>query len=636
LVDLEYFDVTGIRYFQPGAIAPMLSGPFPQGAAAWTKLANLFIEGNAFSGQVLPPLPFEQMVNCLIMDHREGAGANSFMCPWPTNASRYCRKVPLSGPWIPITGADCLPSANACVSSSANLTQAECNVWLDWFDSTGGPYWKQCNALRNDPCACNHMASYVHVTCMPTLVKPSVSRITKIRLVKNGLDGTVPGSIGTLAAMWYFEITGNSMRGTIPDAVTTLSQLQFLGLDDNQFEGSIPQNINQLSNLNYLWLDHNKLSGTIPDTVGELANLRGFTLEDNQITGTIPASLAQLHVLIVLRLCNNLLSGLVPPLPFRQYNRAQTDPSWADSCDIGGNNYTCPLPEGAAACNTTVRVSCVSPCIGKSNVLAVDQCLAWIDLFEGTGGEQWTHCSENKLDPCSCAVPSSGQAVVCDSTNNVKGIYLGDSNLRGTLPSSIGAFTSITEFHVESVSAQLGPNRTNFLAGTVPASLGNWAAIQDIDVSGNQLRGTIGIFGELKSLQALDVDLNHFWGPVPDMGALTGEGADGSCHLYANFGVSATNKFTCQLPPSALEHCTSFNGTGWAPVTVADCIPNRCTGTSVNLEPRQCDAWILLFDAMGGSSWDFCNSTRTDPCSCMNYDAQTPVCNKENTSVLRV
>ena len=55
-----------------------------------------------------------------------------------------------------------------------------------------------------------------------------------------------------------------------------------------------------------------------------------------------------------------------------------------------------------------------SQCTGSQSAgLAPAECDAWVDLYDATGGKNWTRgCSGNRLDPCAC---SAGQYifVVC-------------------------------------------------------------------------------------------------------------------------------------------------------------------------------------------------------------------------------
>ena len=47
--------------------------------------------------------------------------------------------------------------ASQCTGSSAGLADAECDVWVDFYDATGGnTTWKHCGGNRTDPCACSY------------------------------------------------------------------------------------------------------------------------------------------------------------------------------------------------------------------------------------------------------------------------------------------------------------------------------------------------------------------------------------------------------------------------------------------------------------------------------------------------
>ena len=48
-----------------------------------------------------------------------------------------------------------------------------------------------------------------------------------------------------------------------------------------------------------------------------------------------------------------------------------------------------------------------SQCTGSSSTgLADAECDAWVDLYDGTGGQNWRYCSDNRLDPCACVTCS--------------------------------------------------------------------------------------------------------------------------------------------------------------------------------------------------------------------------------------
>jgi hypothetical protein len=445
------------------------------------------------------------------------------------------------------------------------------------------------------------------------------------------LEGYLPESIGAWVNITGFWVYDNLLHGTLPLSMAAWQQLSQFNVMSNQLEGAVPQlpflatTCTENANMDCAGNDMFGFAFVL-DTAAECCAKCQATLGCNAWTWNAKTN----RYCYVKTGCPNPSSsgGIVAG-----WRQTDTGCILLDHAQNGTNSFNCPwtpgvttscqkntAPTGTWTLVPITSTDCVSPCTGASANLAVDQCLAWIDLFKATGGDVWEHCRESKLDPCSC---TSGGTVTCSSDGTaVTGIYLGGSNLRGTLPSSIGAFSSLAQFRVEG----------NYLQGTIPSSLSSWAAIEIIDVSANQLRGTTGTFGKLKTIHFLAIDINEFWGPFPDMTKLTG------CHLYAVSGISSTNKFTCPLPPSALQYCKSFNGTNWVPVTAADCIPNRCTGSaSVNLEPVQCDAWIDFYDATGGNStWTVCTGTRLDPCSCLGWNGMTPVCNSGGTTVVTI
>ena len=50
-----------------------------------------------------------------------------------------------------------------------------------------------------------------------------------------------------------------------------------------------------------------------------------------------------------------------------------------------------------------------------------------------------------------------------------------------------------------------------------------------------------------------------------------------------------------------------------------------CLGGSLGLDVVDCDAWVSLYDAMGGAHWpqswrDGCADLRTDPCGCNGHE----------------
>ena len=65
-------------------------------------------------------------------------------------------------------------------------------------------------------------------------------RVTRPRLVGNGLRGPLPPELGNLAALRHLALSSNELSGWIPAELGNLASLRDLHLDDNYLYGPIP------------------------------------------------------------------------------------------------------------------------------------------------------------------------------------------------------------------------------------------------------------------------------------------------------------------------------------------------------------------------------------------------------------
>eukprot|EP00256_Glycine_max_P067445 XP_025982040.1 receptor-like protein EIX2 isoform X2 [Glycine max] len=90
--------------------------------------------------------------------------------------------------------------------------------------------------------------------------------------------GKIPTQFGSLSHLKYLNLALNSLEGSIPRQLGNLSQLQHLDLSANHFEGNIPSQIGNLSQLLHLDLSYNSFEGSIPSQLGNLSNLQKLYL----------------------------------------------------------------------------------------------------------------------------------------------------------------------------------------------------------------------------------------------------------------------------------------------------------------------------------------------------------------------
>ena len=133
------------------------------------------------------------------------------------------------------------------------------------------------------------------------------------RWVANGLTGTIPPILGTLANLESLSLWGNALSGRIPSELGGLANLSYLNFGGNELSGRIPSELGGLANLYSLFLDYNDLSGRIPPTLGNLRSLRHLYLDHNDLSGGIPPELGALTNLQHLNLWSNDFSGQIPP-----------------------------------------------------------------------------------------------------------------------------------------------------------------------------------------------------------------------------------------------------------------------------------------------------------------------------------
>jgi len=190
----------------------------------------------------------------------------------------------------------------------SEIPWSECRALVDLYHSTDGDHWTTNTdwLLTLTPC------SWYGLAC-------ASGQITELDLPGNQLSGTLPASIGDLAALQDMgfgfggDFMTNELCGALPPEIGELSQLQSLNLDANDFSGDLPVEIGQLKSLDYLALSHNNFTGSIPPQLASIEPLVQLKIADNKLTGSIPPQLGKLPNLAGLWLNVNQLSGEIPP-----------------------------------------------------------------------------------------------------------------------------------------------------------------------------------------------------------------------------------------------------------------------------------------------------------------------------------
>jgi Leucine-rich repeat (LRR) protein len=135
-------------------------------------------------------------------------------------------------------------------------------------------------------------------------------------------------------------------------------------------------------------------------------------------------------------------------------------------------------------------------------VKAGDERGALTQLFRSTRGASWRQSDNWCTDEPLC----DWFGVTLDDDGHVKDLDLGENNLRGKIPTSLGVCTRITGLYLD----------TNYLRGDIPETIRGCSMLRDFYANNNQLAGGIPeAMCDLRALEVLNVESNHLTGDLP-------------------------------------------------------------------------------------------------------------------------
>ncbi|KAJ6818239.1 receptor protein kinase TMK1-like [Iris pallida] len=206
---------------------------------------------------------------------------------------------------------------------------------------------------------------------------------------------------------------------------------------------------------------------------------------------------------------------------------------------------------------------------------------AMLDLSKSLSAEKALSWSPS-ADPCSWDL------VTCSASGRVTAIQVGDKNLAGTLPSSLGNLTALLRLELHS----------NRLSGPLPASLGTLASLQTLLLHKNRFESLpADLFAQMSSLESAYLDDNPFapW-PIP-------ESLRNSASLV-NFSANSAN-VSGPLPDFLATAFPSINHLGLAFNLLEGPIPSAFSGSGIRslwlnnqLSPRKLSGAISVVGDM--------------------------------------
>jgi Leucine-rich repeat (LRR) protein len=326
------------------------------------------------------------------------------------------------------------------------------------------------------------------------------------------LMGAIPTDIGALEDLEHMILENNVLTGPLPASVASLVDIRTLNIKNNRLSGSLPANLfTALTWLTDLDISYNRLNGSIPQMSTNWPMVRTLDLSNNYLEGSIPllGSLGDLQSLV---LANNLLNGSIPDLSALTI---------LDTIQLQHNRLSGALPDMSNLRQLTTLDASVN--------LLTSGLGSWLGSSKLTSVNLARNLFTGQLPATIC-----GRAL---QTLDLRG-----NNLWGTIPESIGNCDQLKSLHLGAAVHRLGSvssgqaaslpsaaamaqlvrlTELSFaglgLAGTVPASLFALPALRYLDLSYNDLTGTVPdvTAGGLQQLISLDLESNNLTGVVP-------------------------------------------------------------------------------------------------------------------------
>ncbi|GMH12230.1 hypothetical protein Nepgr_014071 [Nepenthes gracilis] len=383
--------------------------------------------------------------------------------------------------------------------------------------------------------------------------------LRSINLMRNHLVGKVPYDLSNLASgnLINFSVSNNNLIGNIPSWLGNFSSLQFISMEKNNLKGNIPNELGKLKKLKLLQLSQNSLSGKVPPTIYNITSLLYLSLAVNQLHGTIPADIGQtLPNLLGLYMEYNNFTG---PMPLSFPNA-----SGLEQLELTDNSFRGTLPLNLGSLKSLNLI-----CLGHNPFEPQD--LRFLTSLYNCSSLQGLDVGDSNLRG---GLPSS----IGNLSSTFQMLSAGDNQISGAIPSGIGNLISLTWLALD----------RNSLEGEIPASIAKLTMLQNLWLLGNRISGSIpSSIGNMTQLRKLYLDSNYLNGSLPR--------SVGNCKnlqlliLSHNFLSGVIPKEIASLPSISISFNLDHNSfTGPLPVDVG----NMCSVTEFDISNNRLEGAI--------------------------------------------
>ncbi|XP_058202584.1 receptor-like protein 20 [Rhododendron vialii] len=287
----------------------------------------------------------------------------------------------------------------------------------------------------------------------------TLAHLHSLNLADNEFNfSEIPSRIGHLLRLTSLNLSKSEFFGKIPSWFTNLTQLTFVDLSQNHFHGTIPRSITQLKRLDFLSLRSNSFNGIVElDMFMKLPNLVSLLLGRNNLTV----------------LDKNSTNGTLPKLDILDL----------ESCNLVGFPSILRFQDELQALSL------------KNNIIRGEIPIwMWNSSKETMEYVDFGHNFLTGFEQQPAVIP----------WRFLIAFILGSNKLQGSLP-------------VPPPSTVIDKVRENALTGAIPPLMCHMNSLRMVDLSNNNLNGTIPpcLASSSKDLHVLNLSGNSFQGSIP-------------------------------------------------------------------------------------------------------------------------